>query len=171
MTTTARPAGGLSEAQVFGLRFFAFLLLASALAWVVKLPARLTGVQHALAASAHFLAGLVGSTSPLHGDQIFVQTLTIDVNFECTGVYVLLILLTFLFAYPAPWPTRITGALLGAVGLTVVNVLRIAFLIRIAELAPDLFDYFHEYVWQGVFLVLVIVYAMSWVERLRVAEA
>ena len=32
---------------------------------------------------------------------------------------------------------------------------------------PALFAYFHEYVWQGVFLVLVIVYAMSWVDRIR----
>ena len=32
---------------------------------------------------------------------------------------------------------------------------------------PDLFGYFHEYVWQGVFLVLVIAYAVAWVERVR----
>jgi hypothetical protein len=30
-----------------------------------------------------------------------------------------------------------------------------------------LFTYLHEYVWQGIFLVLTIVYAMTWVERVR----
>ena len=40
-------------------------------------------------------------------------------------------------------------------------------LVHIAEQQPSLFAYFHEYVWQGVFLVLVIVYAMSWVDRIR----
>jgi exosortase/archaeosortase family protein len=51
--------------------------------------------------------------------------------------------------------------------LTLVNVLRIAFLIAVAELQPALFGYFHEYVWQGLFLILVIAYAMTWVEYVR----
>ena len=46
-------------------------------------------------------------------------------------------------------------------------MLRIAVLVRVAELAPDLFDYMHEYVWQGLFLVLAVAYAMTWVERSR----
>ena len=79
-------------------------------------------------------------------------------------------------AHPLRLPARLSGlagarALLGAaigvVALTAINILRIAFLVRVAEVAPDLFAYFHEYVWQGVFLVLVIAYAMSWVERVR----
>ena len=90
-----------------------------------------------------------------------------DINYECTGVYVVLILFVFLIAYPATWRARLIGAAIGVVALTIVNILRIAFLVRIAELAPDLFGYFHEYVWQGVFLVLVIAYAMTWVERAR----
>jgi exosortase/archaeosortase family protein len=78
-----------------------------------------------------------------------------------------LILFVFLFAYPASWRSRLLGATIGVVALTIINVLRIAFLVRIAEIAPGLFGYFHEYVWQGVFLVLVIAYAMTWVERVR----
>ena len=93
--------------------------------------------------------------------------LTIDINYECTGVYVLLILFTFLLAYPASWPARIAGAVIGTVGLTLLNVCRIAFLIRAAEVQPQLFEYLHEYVWQGLFLVLVIGYAMTWVQYVR----
>jgi exosortase/archaeosortase family protein len=166
---TPSSVGGFrpSAAQLFGLRFFALLILASVLAWAVSLPDQLGAVQRALAGSGAWLARLTGGSGRAIGDQIGVAGLSMDINYECTGVYVVLILFVFLFAYPASWRARLLGAVVGVVALTVVNILRIAFLVRIAELAPDLFAYFHEYVWQGVFLVLVIAYAMTWVERVR----
>ena len=167
MSNTLAKRPPLSDAQRFGLRFFAFLILASALAWAVSLPDRLGVAQRVLAGSGAWLARLVGSAGRATGDRITVAGLSMDINYECTGVYVVLILFVFLIAYPATWRARLIGAAIGVVALTIVNILRIAFLVRIAELAPDLFGYFHEYVWQGVFLVLVIAYAMTWVERAR----
>jgi exosortase/archaeosortase family protein len=166
----ARSAVGrvrLSDAQRFGLRFFGLLVLASVFTWAVSLPNRLGPAQRLLAGSGTAVARLTGGQSSVFADQIAVGGLSIDINYECTGVYVALILVVFLFAYPAPWHRRLLGAAIGIVGLTIVNVLRIAVLVRIAELSPDLFSYFHEYVWQGVFLILVIAYAMAWVERSR----
>lgn len=157
----------LSEAQRFGLRFFAFLILASAGAWLVNLPNQLGSAQRALAGSGAWLASLTGGSSHAAGDQITVGTLSVDINYECTGIYVVLILLVFLFAYPASWRARLVGGVIGAIALTLINIFRIAVLVRVAELAPDLFGYFHEYVWQGLFLVLVIAYAMTWVEQTR----
>jgi exosortase/archaeosortase family protein len=156
-----------SEPQRFGLRFFGLLVLASVLAWAVSLPDRLGAVQRMLAGGGTWIARLAGGSGQATGDQISVGPLSLDINYECTGVYVVLILFVFLFAYPASWRSRLLGASIGIVALTIVNILRIAFLVRIAELAPDLFGYFHEYVWQGVFLVLVIAYAITWVERVR----
>jgi exosortase/archaeosortase family protein len=155
----------ISEAQKFGLRFFAILATFSVLAWVIVLPQQLTIVQEGIAGATGQLARLVGSANVVRGDHIQVPQLAIHINHECTGIYVLIILVTFLFAYPAPWSRRLTGAVIGVAALTAVNVLRLVFLVRIAELQPGLFEYFHEYVWQGFLLVLVIAYAMTWVER------
>ncbi len=157
----------LSHAQSFAARFFLGLIAASALTWAIALPDRLANAQAALARAASWLASTVGSSSRVAADQIFVDGLTININYECTGAYVLLVLLTFLAAYPARWRERLAGAAIGIPALTLINVVRIAVLIRIAELRPELFAYFHEYVWQGLFLVLVIAYAMSWVEHVR----
>ena len=159
------PSVRLSEAQKFGLRFFAILAGFSILAWVIVLPSQLSVVQRGIALAASSIAHATGSRNFVRGDHIQVPELAIHINFECTGVYVLIILVTFLFAYPAAWSRRILGAVVGIVALSVVNVVRLAFLVRIAELQPDLFEYFHEYVWQGVLLILVIAYAMAWVER------
>lgn len=157
----------LTPPQRFGLRFFLLLLVAAAAAWAVDLPNRLGTVQRMLAAGAYRLARLSGGAATIAGDKISAGTLTLDISYECTGAYVLLILLVFLGAYPAGWRARVVGACIGVLLLTAVNVVRIAVLVRIAEVAPGLFEYFHEYVWQGVFLVLVLAYAMAWVERLE----
>jgi exosortase/archaeosortase family protein len=157
----------LSPPQSFGARFVVLLFVASIATWAVALPERLAAVQTLLAHSAGFIATLTGSSNRVLGDQIYVKGLTLDIHYECTGAYVLLILATFVVAYPARWSQRIIGLLIGIAALTLVNILRISVLVRVAEIRPDLFPYFHEYVWQGVFLVLVIVYAMRWVERLR----
>lgn len=154
----------LSEAQRFALRFFLFLVAASVLAWALRLPDRLGTAQGFLAGSATRLAQIFGSASSVSGDQIHVGGLVMDINYECTGLYVLMILFTFLLAYPASWRSRIAGAFIGLVALTAINIVRISVLVGIAEIQPDLFAYFHEYVWQGVFLILVIAYAMTWVE-------
>ena len=167
MAQTIANQPRFSESQRFGLRFFVLLILASILAWAITLPSRLGPVQRMLAGSGTWIARLTGGSGQAIGDQIHVQSLALDINYECTGVYVLLILFVFLFAYPASWRSRLIGGAIGVVALTIINILRIAFLVRVAEIAPDLFAYFHEYVWQGVFLVLVIAYAMSWVERVR----
>jgi exosortase/archaeosortase family protein len=157
----------LTDAQRFGARFFVILVLASVFSWAVALPNHLRNVQRAIAMSATGLAQLVGSSATLDEHLINIDTLTIDINYECTGVYVLLVLFTFLLAYPASWQARVLGALIGTVALTLLNVLRISLLIRVAEFHPQLFDYLHEYVWQGLFLVLVVGYAMAWVQHVR----
>lgn len=157
----------ISQAQAFGARFVALLIAASVATWAVDLPNQLAPVQQLLARSASWIAGATGSANRVLGDQIFVQGLTININYECTGAYVLLILVTFLVSYPARWRDRGIGIAVGIAALTALNIVRIAVLVRVAEIRPDLFAYFHEYVWQGVFLVLVIVYAMAWVERVR----
>ena len=157
----------MSPPQRFALRFFLFLAAASVLAWAVALPDRLGPLQRALAGAATWLAGLTGGAARAIGDEIHVGSLLVHINFECTGVYVLLILAVFLLAYPSTWRARATGVALGVVALQLLNVFRIAVLVRVAEVQPALFDYLHEYVWQGLFLVLTVAYAMAWVERSR----
>ncbi len=157
----------LTRPQKFGLRFVSLLILVSIATWAINLPTRLTALQKALAQSAAWIANATGSGNRVLGDKIFVPGMTIDINYECTGAYVLLLLGTFLVAYPARWSQRLAGLVIGVSALTILNAFRIAVLIRIAEIRPDLFLYFHEYVWQGIFLVLVIVYAMHWVEKVQ----
>ncbi len=146
--------------------FFGCLLAFSAFAANAGLQNRLGLAERSIARAAVSLAQLVGSEAKVvEGNIIFTKGVSLQVNHECTGLFVFAVLSSFILAYPAAWRQKILGMVVGVVLLSAVNVARIATLVRLMDFYPGLFDYFHEYVWQGVFLMLTTVYAMAWVER------
>ena len=148
--------------------FFLFLLGFSVLSVATALQNHLQVLERGIAAAATWLAQLAGSAAMVvSGNYITAGAVTLNINHECTGVFVLFVLVSFIAAYPAPLRSKLTGIAVGVVGLSLINVVRIATLVRLAEFYPGAFDYFHEYVWQGAFLMLVTLYSMSWVEWSR----
>ena len=165
-TPPAAP-GRLSPATRFTLRFLGFLLLASVAFWALSLHTRLSPVQRAIAASSATLARWSGGTSVAHGDDIMVRDLVMNVNHECTGIFVIMLFSSFVLAYPASWRAKVTGLAVGIPLFMAINILRLATLARIVEFYPNLFFYLHEYVWQGILTVLVLLGTLAWAERLR----
>jgi len=151
----------------FGLLFFLFLLGFSVLSVATDLQNHLHLAENGIAGAATWMAKGIGSAAVANDNIISVSGLTLDINHECTGVFVLFVLISFIGAYPANWRARVLGIAVGVTVLTFVNVLRIVTLVRIVEFYPNLFVYFHEYVWQGAFLMLVTLYALTWVEWVR----
>ena len=152
----------------FALLFFLFLLGFSLLSVVTSLQNHLQVAEQWIAATATWLAQRAGSAAVVvNGNYISAAGTTLNINHECTGVFVLFVLISFVGAYPARWHTKLIGIVIGVIGLTLVNVIRIATLVRIVEFYPDAFVYFHEYIWQGAFLMLVTLYAITWVEWSR----
>ena len=148
--------------------FFLFLLGFSALTVLTSLQNHLGVLENGIAYAATGIARATGSVATLSdGRFIAVPGARLEINHECTGVFVLFVLVSFIAAYPAPWLSKINGLLIGIIGLSLINIIRIATLVRLAEFYPSLFAYFHEYVWQGAFLMLVTLYAITWVEWAR----
>lgn len=149
----------------FGLRFFAGLMLSSIAFWWFSLHLRLGPVQTLLAELGGAIGRAAGGHMTVVGDEIIVDSVVLHVNHECTGIFVFLLYISFVLAYPTTWKARAIGIGLGLPALFSINVLRLGTLARIVELYPDSFFYFHEYVWQGIFLVVVLVVALAWAER------
>ena len=151
----------------FGLLFFLSLLAFSVLSVVTDLQNHLHLAENGIAGASTWLAQGIGSAAVVNENIISVSGLSLDINHECTGVFVLFVLISFIGAYPARWSAKLLGIVVGVTVLTLINVLRIVTLVRIVEFYPGLFVYFHEYVWQGAFLMLVTLYALTWVEWAR----
>lgn len=151
----------------FALTFLLLLLAFSVLSVVTNLQNHLHLAETAFAASATWMAQCTGSAARVEDNLIWVNGLSLNINHECTGVFVLFVLASFIAAYPARARAKAVGILIGISLLSLINMIRIATLVRVVEFYPTLFAYFHEYVWQGAFLMLVTLYAISWVEWVR----
>jgi exosortase/archaeosortase family protein len=149
----------------FALRFFAYLLLFSLVFWLFSLHEHLGPVQRSIAGLSAAIARLVGGHAVAAQDDIVVRTMTITINHECTGIFVYMLFIAFVLAYPAPWIGRLSGLAVGIPLIFIVNVLRLGTLARVVEAYPQAFFYLHEYVWQGIFTVFVLVGAITWAER------
>lgn len=149
----------------FALRFFAYLLLFSVVFWALSLHTRLGPVQRRIAGLSALGARAVGGHAVAHGENIVVRTTTMTINHECTGIFVCMLFIAFVFAYPVRWRGRLIGVAIGLALIFAVNVLRLATLARVIEIYPQAFFYLHEYVWQGLFTVFVLLGAIAWAER------
>jgi len=155
----------LSSGFSFSLRFFAYLLLFSVGFWLFSLHEHLSPVQRTIAGLSAAIERLAGGHAVARHEDVVVQGMTMVVNHECTGIFVYMLFAAFILAYPAPWLGRLSGLAIGVPLIFAVNVLRLATLARVVETYPQAFFYMHEYVWQGIFAVFVLVGAITWAER------
>ena len=154
-----------SPGLLFALRFFACLLLWSLAFWALSLHEHLGPLQRAIAAASAQAARAAGGHSVAQGQDISVNDVVMTVNHECTGIFVVMLFTSFVLAYPAAWRARLAGLAIGIPAFFAVNVFRLATLARIVEVYPGAFFYLHEYVWQGILTVVVLVGAIAWAEK------
>jgi exosortase/archaeosortase family protein len=78
------------------------------------------------------------------------------------------IFLAAVLAFPTGLVPRAIGAVGGLAALYVINILRLATLgiIGAMDASPGQkwFNFIHEYVWQGIFIVFVVAVWMLWIE-------
>jgi archaeosortase B (VPXXXP-CTERM-specific) len=154
----------------FVVRLLAYLFLASLAFSVGELHLHMRPIQTAMAAAVTVMANVCGAGASVSGTIISTPHNALEINHECTGVFVLLVYAMFVLAYPATWRQRLRGMAIGFVTLTAINLVRLAALTVIASEFPDWFAYFHEYFFQGLFIALLAVLASLWTEQVRRAS-
>lgn len=85
---------------------------------------------------------------------------------ECGAIEVMVIFLAAVLAFPATWRSRAWGLGLGLPVMYGVNIARLSCLALIGAVDQEgkWFEFCHEYVWQAVYVVFVVVVWMAWVE-------
>jgi len=151
----------------FALRLFLYLFL-------VSLLFSLGGIHHALLPVQRWMAGfaaagarLLGADASVADTVVRTEHAALEINHECTGVFVLLVYTMFVLAYPSPWRERVIGSLVGWVSLLGINLARLVILTVIASRKPDWFGYFHEIFFQGLFIGILAILATIWTEQVR----
>ena len=151
----------------FVVRLLAYLFLASLAFSIGELHLHMHPIQTGMATVVGWMANAFGASSMVSDTIISTPHAALEINHECTGVFVLLVYAMFVLAYPATWAQRLRGISIGFVTLTAINMIRLAALTVIASRLPDWFAYFHEYFFQGLFIALLAVLASLWTEQVR----
>jgi archaeosortase B (VPXXXP-CTERM-specific) len=165
--TNRASRGEAPSFAAFTVRLLSYLFLVSLLFSLGGLHTRMGPLQRVIARVAAAGANELGAQATVNGTVIRMDKAALEINHECTGVFVLLVYAMFVLAYPAPWRQRLSGITFGVLFLTLVNIARLVALTWIASKKPALFAYFHEYFFQGVFVALLAFLASVWTEQVR----
>lgn len=175
MAPRSRPAGPPAAASAsppptftgFLVRLLAYLFLTSLAFSIGELHLHMRPLQEWMASSVTWASNLLGAGADVEGTIIKTRHAALDINHECTGVFVLLVYAMFVLAYPAPWVQRLSGIAIGFVTLMTINLGRLVVLTLVASNHPGWFAYFHEYFFQGLFIALLAFLASLWTEQVR----
>jgi exosortase H (IPTLxxWG-CTERM-specific) len=84
----------------------------------------------------------------------------------CSGVEAVLILVSAVLAFAAPWKHKLVGIGLGFVAIQSLNLVRIISLFYLHEWNQVWFEWFHLYLWQALIILDALVFWLFWLRWL-----
>ena len=84
----------------------------------------------------------------------------------CNGVEAVLILVSAVLAFPAPWRHKLAGIAVGFVAIQALNLVRIISLYYLQRWNHVWFDWFHLYLWQALIILDALVFWLVWLRWL-----
>jgi exosortase H (IPTLxxWG-CTERM-specific) len=151
---------------LFLLKFFAVLVAAYLLiAWNPVNDRVIVPFTTAIAQWSGALLNVIGEGVTVTGTTIRSPRFAVNINNGCNGVEAMLILLASIVAFPATLRARVTGLLLGALAVQVLNAVRIITLYLLGAYQPRLFEVFHTAVWQIAIILAAIGFFLVWSAR------
>ena len=90
----------------------------------------------------------------------------ISIERGCNGVEAVIILVSAMLAFPAPWKNRLIGIGLGFLAIQALNLVRIISLFYLGQWNRVWFDWFHLYLWQALIVLDALVAFLIWLRYL-----
>lgn len=95
----------------------------------------------------------------------------ISIERGCNGVEAMIVLLSAVLAFPAPWKHRMVGLAIGFVAIQSLNVVRIISLFYLGQWSMTAFEWFHLYIWQALIILDALVVWLIWLKYLPPTRA
>ena len=90
----------------------------------------------------------------------------IEIVAGCSGVEAVLILVSAVLAFPAPWKHKLAGIGLGFLAIQTLNLVRIISLYYLHQWNQVWFEWFHLYLWQALIVLDALVFWLIWLRWL-----
>jgi exosortase H (IPTLxxWG-CTERM-specific) len=98
-----------------------------------------------------------------------VNGFAVAIEAGCNGVEAAIVLVAAMLAFPAPWRYRAIGIAIGIAAVQILNIVRVISLFYIGQWDFAVFEWAHQYVWQALIMLDVLVVWLIWVRRVPAA--
>jgi len=90
----------------------------------------------------------------------------VSIEAGCNGVEATIVLVAAILAFPAPWRRKLLGLGVGIVAVQGLNVIRVISLFYLGQWSERAFSFAHQYVWQALIMLDVLIIWLLWVRTL-----
>ena len=166
-----RPTGWRSYRREIQFLVLFAVLLGGGFTLVAWQPVNDNVVEPFTAAIARVSAkilDLFGQQTVMDGTKVYGKSFAVDIENGCNGIEALIIFLSATLSFPAPWKARVVGLVLGAIGIQIVNLIRVVALFMTGVYFPSFFDSSHTVVWQTVVILFAVLLWVFWAQRFAV---
>jgi exosortase/archaeosortase family protein len=119
-----------------------------------------------MANSVVFILNLFGVNAHSVYTQVQLPGFSFTIIYHCAGIFGMMIYAAAVIAYPARIIEKFFGIIVGFIGLYAMNTIRMAVLGVIGMHWREQFEFYHEYLWQGIFIIFVIGFWIFWKEKM-----
>ncbi len=123
-----------------------------------------------VAHEARIVLNLLGERATVAGQVLRSPRFSVTIFNGCNGLEAILIFVSGVLAFPAPWRRKALGVALGFVAIQVFNVIRVVSLFYVGIWRPRWFNVSHVFVWQSLVIVFGVVLWLVWVRRYALAQ-
>lgn len=111
------------------------------------------------------LVTLFDSTAAAAGKVLWNTETGFGVSIEpgCNGIEACIVLFAGVMAFPASWRHKFLGLVVGFAAVQGVNVVRVISLFYLGQWNTQVFNFAHEYLWQALIMLDVLVVWLLWV--------
>lgn len=89
----------------------------------------------------------------------------------CNGIEACIVLFAAVIAFPARWQHKLWGLAAGFVAVQALNVVRVISLFYLGQWSMPVFNFAHEYLWQALIMLDVLIVWLLWVRMGNKAQA
>ncbi|UCE20260.1 MAG: exosortase H [Gemmatimonadota bacterium] len=140
--------------------FFGLFILAT-----VYMLKPLVALNVFTAKSVQIAAKLLGMHASASSSYLTVKGFSIEVITECTGLFAAFVFLACVLAYPTKIMKKVFGIIAGIFVIYILNIMRMICLIMVGIWTPQHFDFVHVYLWEGVFIIVVLMLWLVWLDK------
>jgi len=100
-----------------------------------------------------------------NGTLVLINSTSLDVIGECTGIFSIIVYCSVIFAYP----TDLKKKAIGMIGIPIlygITLIRLISTALVGAFIPSLLDFFHTYLWQVFLIVFVVLLFLIWRDKI-----